>query len=106
MPVSWHSALAGVPAGPIIVLANEFFDALPISQAVKSERGWHERQVEIDSAGYLAFTVAPDPIPHFDSVLAPALRNAPEDSIFEWRTDGLAMELGARLARDAPGGRR
>ncbi len=100
MPVSWHSALADVPAGPVIVLANEFFDALPISQAVKTERGWHERQVEIDSAGYLAFSVASNPIPHFDSVLPPAVRNAPEDSIFEWRTDNIAMELGTRLARN------
>ena len=99
MPVSWHSALADVPAGPAIVVANEFFDALPISQAVKTERGWHERQVEIDSAGYLAFTVAPDPIPHFDTLLPPALRNAPEDSVFEWRTGNIAMELGTRLAR-------
>ncbi len=100
MRVSWHSALADVPAGPVIVLANEFFDALPISQAVKTERGWHERQIEIDSAGYLAFSVAPDPIPHFDNLLPPAVRNAPEDSIFEWRTDNIAMELGTRLARD------
>jgi NADH dehydrogenase [ubiquinone] 1 alpha subcomplex assembly factor 7 len=100
MPVSWHSALAEVPSGPVIVLANEFFDALPISQAVKTERGWHERQIDIDTAGYLAFTIAPDPIPHFDSLLPPAVRNAPEDSIFEWRTDNIAMELGTRLARD------
>ncbi len=100
MPVSWHSALADVPAGPTIVLANEFVDALPISQAVKTERGWHERQIEIDSAGYLAFTVAPDPIPHFDTLLPPALRNAPEDSIFEWRAGNMAMELGTRLARN------
>ena len=99
MPVSWHSALADVPAGPVIVLANEFFDALPISQAVKTERGWHERVVHIDSSGYLAFTIAPDPIPHFDSLLPPAVRNAPEDSIFEWRTSNIAMELGTRLAR-------
>ncbi len=99
MPVSWHSALADVPAGPVIVLANEFFDALPISQAVKTERGWHERVVHIDSSGYLAFTIAPDPIPHFDSLLPPAVRNAPEDSIFEWRTSNVAMELGTRLAR-------
>jgi SAM-dependent MidA family methyltransferase len=101
MPVSWHSALADVPAGPAIVVANEFFDALPISQAVKTERGWHERQIEIDSAGYLAFTVAPDPIPHFDTLLPPALRNAPEDSVFEWRTGNIAMELGTRLARNS-----
>ena len=30
MPISWHPALADVPAGPAIVVANEFFDALPI----------------------------------------------------------------------------
>jgi SAM-dependent MidA family methyltransferase len=100
MPVYWHPALAHVPAGPAIILANEFFDALPINQAVKSERGWHERLIEIDSAGYLAFTITPDPIPQFDRLLPPAVRNAPDDSIFEWRSDNVGFELGTRLARD------
>jgi NADH dehydrogenase [ubiquinone] 1 alpha subcomplex assembly factor 7 len=100
MPIYWHPALADVPAGPAIVLANEFFDALPINQAVKSERGWHERLIEIDSAGYLAFTIAPDPIPQFDRLLPPAVRTAPVDSIFEWRSDNVGFELGTRLARD------
>jgi NADH dehydrogenase [ubiquinone] 1 alpha subcomplex assembly factor 7 len=100
MPIYWHPALADVPAGPAIVLANEFFDALPINQAVKSERGWHERLIEIDSAGYLAFTIAPDPIPQFDRLLPPAVRNAPDDSIFEWRSDNVGFDLGTRLARD------
>jgi NADH dehydrogenase [ubiquinone] 1 alpha subcomplex assembly factor 7 len=100
MPIYWHPALADVPAGPAIVLANEFFDALPINQAAKTGRGWHERLIEIDSAGYLAFTIAPDPIPQFDRLLPPAVRDAPDDSIFEWRSDNVGFELGKRLARD------
>jgi NADH dehydrogenase [ubiquinone] 1 alpha subcomplex assembly factor 7 len=99
-PVSWHAALDDVPKGPAIILANEFFDALPVNQAVKTERGWHERQIEIDPAGNLAFTVARDPLPHFEMLLPPALREAPEQSIFEWRADTVAMEIGRRLADD------
>ena len=56
MPMFWHPALDDVPKGPAIIVANEFFDALPVNQAVKTERGWHERQIEIDAAGNLAFT--------------------------------------------------
>ena len=99
-PVSWHAALTDVPKGPAIVIANEFFDALPVHQAVKSGRGWHERRIEINSIGKFAFAVAPDPIPHFDRLLPPALRTAPEGSVFEWRDDTVAMELGRRLADD------
>jgi SAM-dependent MidA family methyltransferase len=100
IPMYWHPALIDVPQGPAIIIANEFFDALPINQAVKGERGWHERRIEIDSAGRLAFTIAPDPLPHFDRLLPPALRQAPAGSVFEWRADTVAMELGRRLARD------
>ena len=58
MPVYWHASLDEVPQGPAIVVANEFFDALPVNQAVKSDRGWHQRQVEVDFDGKLAFTYA------------------------------------------------
>jgi NADH dehydrogenase [ubiquinone] 1 alpha subcomplex assembly factor 7 len=100
IPMSWHPALQDVPKGPAIIVANEFFDALPVNQAVKTEYGWHERQIEIDAAANLVFTIAPDPLPQFDRLLPPALRNAPDGSIFEWRADTVAMELGKRLARD------
>ena len=36
MPVYWHASLDEVPQGPTIIVANEFFDALPVNQAVKS----------------------------------------------------------------------
>src|SRR5262249_30837697 len=47
--IFWHAKLADVPAGPAIILANEFFDALPVNQAIKTDRGWHERRIQIDA---------------------------------------------------------
>jgi SAM-dependent MidA family methyltransferase len=100
MPMFWHPSLDDVPKGPAIIIANEFFDALPVNQMVRTSYGWHERQVEIDADGNLAFTVAPDPSPLFDRLLPPSARDVPVSSIFEWRADRTAMELGRRLARD------
>jgi len=100
VPMFWHPTLRDVPAGPAIIVANEFFDALPVNQAVKTDRGWHERCIEIDSEGKLAFTLAPDPIPQFDRLLPPAVRDAANSSIYEWRSDTVAMEMGRRITRD------
>jgi SAM-dependent MidA family methyltransferase len=99
-PMFWHPSLNDVPKGPAIIVANEFFDALPVNQMVKTEFGWHERQIEIDAAGNLAFTIASDPLPQFDRLLPASARKAQPQSIFEWRDDRVAMELGRRLARD------
>lgn len=44
----WHDTLATVPGGPIILLANEFLDALPIRQWRHATNGWTERFVDID----------------------------------------------------------
>ncbi len=41
----WHDGLETVPAGPMLLLANEFLDALPIRQFVRREAGWMERFV-------------------------------------------------------------
>ena len=43
---TWHAALSGIPAGPMIFLANEFLDALPIRQFVCRGDDWAERFVE------------------------------------------------------------
>jgi len=55
LAASWHERLAEVPAGPAIVIGNEFLDALPIRQLVFGEAGWRERTVELDSGGALRF---------------------------------------------------
>ncbi|MDE3114725.1 MAG: SAM-dependent methyltransferase [Pseudomonadota bacterium] len=44
---------------PLFLIANEFFDALPVRQYVKTERGWCERMVSLDDAGNLVFALAP-----------------------------------------------
>ncbi len=43
---TWHDGLATLPAGPMILLANEFLDALPVRQLVRRGGGWAERFVE------------------------------------------------------------
>ena len=47
--VTWHDTIDDVPDGPSVIFANEYFDVLPIHQAVKAENGWHERTVEFDA---------------------------------------------------------
>ena len=100
VPMFWHRALSEVPKGPAIIVANEFFDALPVAQAVKGADGWHERRIGLDDEGRLAFTVAAEPLAHFEPLLPPRLRAAPAGAIFEWRSDTTAMEMGRRIARD------
>ncbi|MEJ2022127.1 MAG: SAM-dependent methyltransferase, partial [Maritimibacter sp.] len=45
---------AGLPDAPLFLVANEFFDALPIRQFIRTEDGWRERQVGLED-GALAF---------------------------------------------------
>lgn len=45
---AWHDDLARVPDGPLIVIANEFFDALPVHQFIRTADGWRENVVTID----------------------------------------------------------
>ncbi len=42
---SWHDRLEDVPQGPMILLANEFFDAIPIRQFERRDGAWRERVV-------------------------------------------------------------
>jgi SAM-dependent MidA family methyltransferase len=96
--VFWHARLADVPAGPAIIFANEFFDALPVNQAVRTDRGWHERRIQIDANDQLAFTIASEPIPFFQTLLPEQLNTARAGALFEWRGDTEAMEVGRRVA--------
>jgi len=91
-----------VPDGPSVIFANEYFDVLPIHQAVKRETGWHERTVEIDDGGKLAFGFAPDPMPRFEVLLPPLVRAAPVGAVFEWRSDTEIMKIATRM-RDQGG---
>jgi NADH dehydrogenase [ubiquinone] 1 alpha subcomplex assembly factor 7 len=43
---AFHDSLHTLPAGPMILLANEFLDALPVRQFVRRGTGWCERFVQ------------------------------------------------------------
>jgi SAM-dependent MidA family methyltransferase len=42
---AWHDDIAALPPGPLLLLANEFLDALPIRQFVRRGDAWLERHV-------------------------------------------------------------
>jgi SAM-dependent MidA family methyltransferase len=96
VPFTWHKTLDEVPDGPMIILANEFFDSLPVHQAVMCADGWHERVIRIDDSDKFRFAIARDPIPLFEQLLPRGMR-AQIGEIFEWRADQTALELGRRV---------
>jgi NADH dehydrogenase [ubiquinone] 1 alpha subcomplex assembly factor 7 len=60
----WHASFAELPDDgvPLLLIANEFFDALPIRQLQRDVRDWRERMIGAADDG-LCFTVAPGPSP-------------------------------------------
>ena len=93
---TWHDTADTLPTHiPLIVVANEFFDALPIRQLVKRAQ-WHERMVACQDTLFLP--VAGRPVP--DSVIPEPLRDAPPGAIIEACPDAVAAmrTLGNRIA--------
>ncbi len=100
--VEWHAGLDEVPQGPAIILANEYFDVLPVRQMVRHGDGWHERVGDVDGSGQFVFGAAAEPMPRFDALLPPLVRAAPVGAIFEWRPDAEIMSIATRV-RDQGG---
>ena len=99
---TWHEHLDAVPAGPLLLVANEFLDALPIRQFERHGGGWHERRVGLaPDTSALAFALDPAPSPPA-TLIPPRLGAAAEGSVAEVRPAalGLADALARRLARD------
>ncbi len=85
-PAQWFDRVEDVPPGPAIILANEFFDALPVRQFIRRAEGWMERFV-----AHGAFVEQPSEL---------RLPEAPEGSVLERGEAGqaLAAHLAARIA--------
>ena len=61
--VTWHDGLETVPEGPLLLIANEFFDALPIRQLECHQGIWHERLVTWADGAFRFFRdPAPSPL--------------------------------------------
>lgn len=83
--------------GPLIVVANEFFDALPIRQWVRAQAGWSERCIGLhgDALVFGATGMVNE------EVIADAVRQAPAGSIFETSParGAVARLIGEQIAR-------
>jgi NADH dehydrogenase [ubiquinone] 1 alpha subcomplex assembly factor 7 len=55
----WHRHVEELPDGPTIVIANEFLDALPVRQFVRTEQGWRERRIGLGPGGGFTFILDP-----------------------------------------------
>jgi NADH dehydrogenase [ubiquinone] 1 alpha subcomplex assembly factor 7 len=90
LPVHWHDELAGLPSDrPLLLVANEFLDALPVRQFVRRSGRWHERLIGVDADGALRFVLAPRATPFPQAV----------GGIEGELADGILLELGP--AREA-----
>jgi len=94
----WHESVTTLPAGPLVVVANEFIDALPVDQFVKTETGWHERRVGVRD-GKLAFALDPAPFPQIETLLPDSAR-ARTGALFERRDLTPVREIARRIAAD------
>ena len=99
VPVTWHQRFSEVPGGPLLVIANEFLDVLPIRQFVRIAAGWAERCVTLDGGGQsLAWTDQPVQSP-------PDLAEAPIGDVMEISPPraAAAAELAAAIAAHGGG---
>ena len=90
----WHDTLSTLPPGPLILLANEFLDALPVRQFVGDGAAWGERYVE-EGRGVLA-PLPPEDARHLDLSSSPASitrEHSPAAHAF-------IQQLAARLANE------
>ncbi|KAJ6763433.1 hypothetical protein OIU79_024061 [Salix purpurea] len=63
-PVSWHALLEQVPSGmPSIIIAHEFYDALPVHQFQRASRGWCEKMVDVSEDSMFRFVLSPQTTP-------------------------------------------
>jgi SAM-dependent MidA family methyltransferase len=100
----WHDAVGALPEGPMILVANEFLDALPIRQfrhEVGQEGGnWLERYVQ-DGAFVELPCLAPDGLPEAETALAGILElNEAAEAFVATLSARLAAQGGAALIMD------
>jgi len=100
VPASFfHDSIASLPNdGPLLIIANEFFDALPVRQLILTHAGWRERVVVRDRG--TKFAAMPGSTA-MDAAVPEAFRNSPVGSIFESAPDaaGIMYELAGRIAQ-------
>lgn len=100
--LKWSNTIHEVPTGvPTIIISNEFFDALPARQFVRTRGRWLERVVAIGPGERLVFGVNTE-VDH-TSLFPDFSRDVPEGSILEFCEPAaeLCQTLAERLKHDS-----
>jgi len=93
---AWHHDLSTLPAdGPLLLVANEFLDALPVRQLVKTGQGWREVMVDWRDGRFVEVAGARP----MDAAVPEARRDAPEGTVLETSPGAATVvaEVAARL---------
>jgi SAM-dependent MidA family methyltransferase len=93
----WHDRIDTLPDAPLLLVANEFFDALPIRQFVRAGAGWRERVVGAQD-GQLRFGLS-DAAPL--AMIAHRLTDTQDGDLIEYcpALPGIVTALADRIAR-------
>jgi SAM-dependent MidA family methyltransferase len=98
--VTWHEGVGDLPDAALYLVANEFFDALPVRQFQREGGGWRERLVALQEGALGLALGAPVAPPELSDRLA----GTADGDIVETCAPGraIAHEIGARI--EARGG--
>ncbi|MES2987429.1 MAG: SAM-dependent methyltransferase [Pseudomonadota bacterium] len=97
----WHLDLIGLhDDAPLLVVANEFFDALPIRQLIATGEGWRERLVACQDTLFLP--IAGDR--SFDMIIPKDLLHSQVGSVLETSPASVAILRGLAARLLAQGG--
>ncbi|MEO0401615.1 MAG: SAM-dependent methyltransferase [Pseudomonadota bacterium] len=94
---TWITGIGALPNAPLWLVANEFFDALPIRQFQREDTGWRERCIGVQD-GDLCFGLSPiGPQPALDHRITDT---EPGDLVETCPTGmGIANAIGAHIAQ-------
>lgn len=100
----WCRDVDDLPDRPLFILGNELFDALPVRQYVRTERGWRERCVGLANNGSLTFVAGAGSLDR--GLLPPQAAGAPAGAIFEVAParSALMQRIAQRIARHGGAG--
>jgi SAM-dependent MidA family methyltransferase len=97
--LGWADRFENIEAGPLILVANEFLDVLPVRQFVKAAAAWRERCIGLDERGCFVSLLGTALADH--AILPERSDLEPDGSVFEWAParEAWAENLSHRIAQ-------
>ena len=100
LDIRWHDRLDAVPEGPLYLIGNEFLDALPVHQLIRTDNGWAERSLSLTDDGKLGFSSGPATPALVDLIAGGDQAEIGDVAEVSPVRNGLAEAIGKRLAGD------